>query len=372
MKPWTKWLSRLGIAGACVIAVGCGGSDVPDTSSDGQTVADSAQRPESAPAQPATPVAQGRPIAGRPGAPKADAAPAEETTAAPAAEAEKTATPSKTQGGSATAEMLAAATNSNSGGNSQPAPGTTPPATPGASPSGVPGGMPAGMAAMMQGQGRPGMGPGGPSPGGPGGPAGGAAAQMRPGPMASGGPSPGDMAGMMANNMKMQQQQRGAGGPGAPGGAGMPGGPGGPGGQGRSPAADKPANFRTPEGAVEAFLNALVAKDADRLAEACALRASVEPPEKNKALFKKIYGLELSDSELDDLSKSLEGYRIVGENPAKSTARVEVVLQKSSDNGSFHRLVVTVRREGKDRKWGVLHLAKPTEFKPLTQQPRRR
>ena len=37
-----------------------------------------------------------------------------------------------------------------------------------------------------------------------------------------------------------------------------------------------PANTRTPEGAVRAFLNALQAKDKDRLAEATALRAQNE------------------------------------------------------------------------------------------------
>jgi hypothetical protein len=119
-------------------------------------------------------------------------------------------------------------------------------------------------------------------------------------------------------------------------------------------------------------LNALEAKDADRLSEACALRAPLEPPEKNKTLFKKISELTLTDSELDDLSKKFEGYKVAGENPAKSTARVEVVLQKNSDDGSYHRIVVTVRREGKDRKWGVLHLASPTVFKPLGQTPKSR
>ena len=36
MKPWTTWLARLGIAGACFLVTGCGGGDVPDASSDGQ------------------------------------------------------------------------------------------------------------------------------------------------------------------------------------------------------------------------------------------------------------------------------------------------------------------------------------------------
>jgi len=297
-----------------------------------------------------------------PGARKAEEAPAEETTAAPAPEAEKSATPSKTEGGSATAEMLALATNPSGGGNSQPASGATPPAAQGApNQPGASGGM---MQQMMrnQGGGRPNMGPGAMGGGS--------------------GPNPSEMSKMMAGRMQMQRGQGGPGGPpgamgqqgglGVPGAAGMPGGPGGPGGLGRSPADDKPADFRRPFGAVNAFLSALQAKpiDADRLAEACALRASLEPPEKNKTLFKKIFDLSLSDSELDDLAKRYEGYKIAGENPPKSTGRAEVVLQKSGDDGSRYTLVVTVRKEKKG--WGVLHLATPTVFKPLGQTPKQR
>jgi hypothetical protein len=103
--------------------------------------------------------------------------------------------------------------------------------------------------------------------------------------------------------------------------------------------------------------------------EASALRASLEPPEKNKALFKKIFELSLSDSEIDDLAQRLEGYRIAGENPPKSTGKIEVVLQKSSEDGARHVLVITVRKEKKG--WGVLHIAKATEFKPMGRTPRR-
>jgi hypothetical protein len=384
MKPWTMLLARLGIAGACVMAVGCGNSDVPNPSADDQAATEAAPPPDGGSAPPSAAPRRRTSVAGKAGAPNADESSAENTTAAPAAEAEKTATPSKSEGGSATAEMLASATNSNSGGNSPPAADAAPAAAPG----GTAPQMGSGMMAMMNNQGRPGMPPGGPAAGGasgpaaggaggPGGPAGGMNMQMRPGAM-GGGPGPADMAKMMGNN---QMALRGPGGQGAmsPGGAmggrGMPGGAGGPGGlggQGGAPDDNKPGDFSNPEGAVSAFLAALRAKDADRLNEACAVRASLEPPEKNKTLFKKIYDLSLSDSELDDLSKSFEGYKIAGENPAKSTARVEVVLQKGDEDGSYHRRVVTVRREGKDRKWGVLHIASPTLFKPLGQMPRRK
>ena len=52
-------------------------------------------------------------------------------------------------------------------------------------------------------------------------------------------------------------------------------------------------------------------------------------------MFAKILEVSLSDSELDDLAKKLEGYQIAGENPPKSTGRVDVVIQKSGDNGSY-------------------------------------
>ncbi len=42
MKPWTTWLARLGIAGACFLVTGCGGSDIPDASNDGQASTGSA------------------------------------------------------------------------------------------------------------------------------------------------------------------------------------------------------------------------------------------------------------------------------------------------------------------------------------------
>ena len=111
-----------------------------------------------------------------------------------------------------------------------------------------------------------------------------------------------------------------------------------------------------PQGAVKAFLDALKAKDLDRLNEATALRAQVEASSaKNQELFKKIFDLSLSDSELDDLAKKLEGYKIAGENPPKSTGRVEVVLQKAGENGGYSRRKVTVRHEKKG--WGVLDVA---------------
>jgi hypothetical protein len=127
---------------------------------------------------------------------------------------------------------------------------------------------------------------------------------------------------------------------------------------------NKPADFRSPEGAVRAFLAALKAKDLDRLNESTALRASQEAASsKNKELFKKIFDLSLSESELDDLADKLDGYRMSNENPPKSTARVEVVLVKAGKNGAYTKRTITTRHEKKG--WGVLDVSGPTEFKSM-------
>ena len=114
------------------------------------------------------------------------------------------------------------------------------------------------------------------------------------------------------------------------------------------------------------FLTALKAKDLDRLNEATCAPAQVEAgSSKNQELFKKIFDLSLSDSELDQLAEALEGYTVAGENPPKSTGRVEVILRKAgtTNNGSYFLRKVTVRHEKKG--WGVLDIAGAMEFKPM-------
>jgi len=151
----------------------------------------------------------------------------------------------------------------------------------------------------------------------------------------------------------------------------MPGGPGGPGGFNGPGGTDKPADFTTPQGAVEAFMNALKAQDLDRLSEATALRAQTEASAKSQDIFKRIYDGSLSQAQLDDLAKKLEGYQIAGENPPKSTGRVQVIVQKTGtgqSNTRIHR-VVTVRHEKKG--WGVLDISGPAEIKGFRMyQPR--
>jgi hypothetical protein len=363
MKPWTTWLARLGIAGACLIVTGCGGGDVPDASSDGQAATEGASGGVPSPA--AASSAGPKVAANDDQAAKADEPAAEPAAPAQAQEPESPPASAKAQeskGNSKTAEMLAMATGPSAGSSSPPADDSAPPAGGSTNP---PADTPApGGSAASGGQGGR---PGGPGAGGPG----------KPG--MGGPPQPNGQGQAMANaqaqqaarqkQMAAQGNPGGSGPPGGPGGGAMgrPGGPGAQGGPGANGAAgvdNAPADFHSPQGAVRAFLNALKAKDLDRLNEATALRAQVEATAKNQGLFKKIFELSLSDSELDELSKKLEGYRIAGENPAQSTARVDVILQKQdpNSNGGYFRRKVTVRHEKKG--WGVLDIAGATEFKP--------
>jgi hypothetical protein len=158
------------------------------------------------------------------------------------------------------------------------------------------------------------------------------------------------MQAQMGNN---QQGGRGPGMPGMPGMAGMAGNP-----QGGS---DKAPDFHDPRGAVQAFLDALKARDIERLTEATALHAQAEAVKHNQDIFRRIYDGSLSASELDDLAKKLEGYTIMGENPPKSTGKVDVIVSKRGPNNSMVHRIITVRHERKG--WGVNDVSGPGEFK---------
>ena len=168
---------------------------------------------------------------------------------------------------------------------------------------------------------------------------------------------PGKMMAGMQKSMQEQMKNRGAGAmqPGPGGGVQVP--------TGAAPD-DGPVDNHSPQGAVRGFLSALKSKDADRLVEATARRAPTEATSsRNREIFDKILQISLSDSEMDDLSKKLEGYKIAFENPQKSTAKVDVVIQKSGQNGAYYRRRVTTRHEKKG--WGVLDIGPEQVFKSM-------
>ena len=74
--------------------------------------------------------------------------------------------------------------------------------------------------------------------------------------------------------------------------------------------------------------------------------------------------LSISDAEIDDLAKKLQGYRVAGENAPKTTGRLGIYVDKRTDEGSVLRLTLTVRKEKKG--WGVVDISThPLEFKPM-------
>jgi hypothetical protein len=149
--------------------------------------------------------------------------------------------------------------------------------------------------------------------------------------------------------------------------------PGGPPGGGPGGGADQPADFRTPEGAVTAFLNALKARDLNRLTEATALRAGTENETKkrNQEMFRRIFDGTLSESELNNLAAFLEGYQISQIVPQRSSNRANILLSKRGEgnNSTSMRTVVMYARLEK-KGWGVVDISLPADFKSPSYAPR--
>lgn len=350
MKPWTSCLASIGLAGSCLLWAGCGGGDVPDTSSASDASAAGgapAATPVDDTAAPA-PVAVSAPQPG-PGAPAIVATKGED--AAPAAAA---APEAKSETASATTEMLALANAPTTGGEKAEG-GEAAAAAPGQVGSGgmnigsPPGGMnigtPPGGAGGMPGYpgaaaGGPNMAAGFPGTGGAGAPAG------YPG--AAGGPgAAGAYPGMQAPGMA------GGGRLGSVGAAGDGfGGPPGMSGPGGGPGASGPADYTTPQKAVQTFLAAVASKDADRLADAIALHAGTPQPGQQaetsvnyQKYFDMIRDGSISAEDLDFIAKKFEGMTYHGQNQAKSSGRLGIIVGKSGTKGDTLTRTVTVRKE---------------------------
>jgi hypothetical protein len=128
-----------------------------------------------------------------------------------------------------------------------------------------------------------------------------------------------------------------------------------------------PANFRDPVSATMSFLAALKAKDLDVLAEATALHAPTEATGKNQNLFSAILDQSLSPEDLEELVKSLDGYRIVGQNTPKSTGRIGIILAKQEGTSTMLRHV-DVRHEKKG--WKVVDISGKREMERPIVRPR--
>ena len=62
--------------------------------------------------------------------------------------------------------------------------------------------------------------------------------------------------------------------------------------------------------------------------------------------------------------------KVAGENAAKSTGRLGIIIRKTQENGDTLSRTVTVRREKKG--WGVMDMGDPTLYKSMQMQTRRR
>lgn len=365
MKPTALRLRQLLWAGACLAGAGCGGSDVPDPSSDAMAANEptSAAAPQPRPAAEAAPEPTPAPapaeVAATPApaqAPGSATAPVEtaqarpsggspETTPAPAAaESTPAATPpadaaTAKADTSGTDEMMriagagapAQASPAGAEGTAPPAAGSTPPPAV----SAVGGGRP------PEAEGGAAMPPKGPATA-PGGQA------RRIGEESS-------LAASMGGRPGGAAMSEAAGGPGSRFGAS-----GGPSGAGADPGPDA---FRNPGTAVQAFLSALRAKNKDRLSQATARRAATEAAERNRKVFAAILEQSVSDEELDDMVKSLEGYQVISILQAKSTGQVGVLIGRSDSNSQQQR-TVQVRREKEG--WKVMDFGGTIEQKQFS------
>ena len=132
MRPWIEWSAGIGLAATCLMFTGCGVGDVADPGSDHSAAADSASDTGNRP--PRLPPAVARPRrwlhrtrAGLPLRQRKTPTPTDKKDAAQASSENPPAT--KSEGGSATAEMLAMATGGQTGSG-----GAQPPAGGGAAP----------------------------------------------------------------------------------------------------------------------------------------------------------------------------------------------------------------------------------------------
>jgi len=347
MKPTGFWLGCLAMAGSCLVWAGCGGGDVPDPASDSAAATEpaaqinqggpvAASAPEPAPALPAQATPEPQPKAEAATAPTPAPTPEVEpaklastttgsTDPAPAAEAAPSATeaaPASPKGdASGTEEMLRI------GGSSSPAPSVASPA-----PTSNPTPTPAVTAASSGGNNSP-------------------EARAR-GQESAANPAP------TSGTGGGDEVSRRGGGRMAGAGGGSFGSVGGSAANDRDPG---PGAFRSPNTAVEAFLSALRAKNKDRLSQATAKRAATESVEKHQKIFAAILEGSISDEELDDMAKSLEGFQVNGILPAKSTGQVGVTIGRSNGIDQLQR-TVQVRREKEG--WKVMDFGGVFIFKP--------
>ncbi|QDV38168.1 hypothetical protein [Tautonia plasticadhaerens] len=128
--------------------------------------------------------------------------------------------------------------------------------------------------------------------------------------------------------------------------------------------AAEPADFESPQGAVEAFLAAIEAKDIQRLQEATALRApqQAETAARRKA-FQAIREMSLTPEEFDTIAENMDGFEIARMGRATEVGMLSFILQKEGEFGSTLLRTIDVRKERSG--WKVLDVSGISEIKAL-------
>ena len=380
MKPTGSWLGCLAMAGSCLVWAGCGGGDVPNPESDSRAAAESppktvngaavaeaaaAATPEPAPVAPASPAEPApKPVAATAAAPASEPESAPSVAAAkpagePATSPTEAATGTAKADTSGTDEMLRIAGSpppAPAGGTATPLAGSVAPAPAvAASPAPAVAAAPAGDASPRGLVGRP----GGPE-------------SRAADPSAA---APPNVPRRSGDEMAASVERPGATGAGGnaaarSGGGGMMAGEAGggsfgaatgSGGAGNEPDGG-PRAFLNPGTAVQAFLSALKAKNKDRLSQATARRAATEAAEKHRKIFAAILEQSISDEELDDMAKALEGYQVVDILPARSTGQIGVTIGRQTNRELLQR-TVQVRKEKEG--WKVMDFGATMDFRPV-------
>lgn len=140
-------------------------------------------------------------------------------------------------------------------------------------------------------------------------------------------------------------------------GAAIPGGP--DLGLGGGGADSKAPSFIDPVHGANSFLDALHAKDPERIAQAVALRAPTEAAGKHQALFQSLLLKSTTTEELDELASHFDKMKVVSVNPPKVIGLVGVTVGRQEESGNV--LTVTLEMRKEKAGWKVQDYKQPIQ-----------
>jgi hypothetical protein len=128
--------------------------------------------------------------------------------------------------------------------------------------------------------------------------------------------------------------------------------------------------YRDPRTGAMAFLKAVKEKDLAKIAEATALHAPLEAKSTaNQKLFAAILDQDLAQEDLDEFSKKLDGFQLAGNNEAKSSGQLGIIVTRPKGT-SLMRRTITMRHE--KAGWKVQDIGGEGELEKPIVMPRMR